>query len=459
MKSNRRVLLFVIYSLLLFLLVSFAGIYFNISWLPFKRINLIADIVHPPVKKPKPVIIIAPDTTQKKDTPVISRDSIASTPREDFALYQAPRFITDFSADTLQASLDSFSKKLHELRTGVKRKVRIAYFGDSMIEGDLLTQTLRQSLQQLFGGTGVGYVPITSPVSQFRITAVANYSETWENENLKEGRNNRLFLSGYSFHTSNGWVQIRDYSIKNDSVTVTKSLLCGNTSKQINIAVNNQSFSIKGDSLFNRIVLNNDKAKSIRVAISNDKLPVYGVTFESDSGIFLDNFAFRGISGVELAKIDSAFLSAIANTNPYDLIVFQYGVNLLFRPNENNFTWYREAMQPIVRKFRNCFPQSDIVIISTADRAFRYNGEYKSAVGIDTLIKEQALLAHDTKSVFYNQFASMGGTNSIVEWTKTKPSMANKDYVHPNFRGAEVLGHYLFDALMRDYEKYVHSLK
>lgn len=53
----------------------------------------------------------------------------------------------------------------------------------------------------------------------------------------------------------------------------------------------------------------------------------------------------------------------------------------------------------------------------------------------------------------------MGGTNSIVEWAKLKPPMANRDFIHPNFRGAEILGQYLFEAMKRDYEKYVHSLK
>lgn len=49
-------------------------------------------------------------------------------------------------------------------------------------------------------------------------------------------------------------------------------------------------------------------------------------------------------------------------------------------------------------------------------------------------------MAYETGSSFYNQFASMGGTNSIVDWAKRNPSLANKDYVHPNHRGAEVLG-------------------
>ena len=37
--------------------------------------------------------------------------------------------------------------------------VRIAFMGDSFVEGDILTADLRESLQETFGGGGVGFVP------------------------------------------------------------------------------------------------------------------------------------------------------------------------------------------------------------------------------------------------------------------------------------------------------------
>jgi len=116
-------------------------------------------------------------------------------------------------------------------------------------------------------------------------------------------------------------------------------------------------------------------------------------------------------------------------------------------------------LMPIVKKFRNCFPESDFLVVSTADRAFRYAGEYRSAVGIDSLVKIQALLAFESGSCFYNQFATMGGTNSIVDWASRSPSLANKDYVHPNHRGAEVLGGYFYEAILNDLDKYILNLK
>lgn len=442
-------LLFVTYSIGLFLLLSILALLTGWEWAPFRRVNLVGDLVTTPAG-PTPVS----DSTQDR---VDSNDH--SPAARHFAIYTHPQFITDFKADTQTCSLPALAHKLQELQKTGKGKIRIAYFGDSMIEGDLMTQTLRKLLQQKFGGQGVGFVPITSQVAKFRQTVSSAYSDSWSDDNFKSGNNKRLYLSGHSFHSGNAWVQLTDQTITDTAAILEKSLLCGTYTAGTTINVNGQTRRIEPQKPSNRIVLAEDKKRSIALGVANDQLPVYGVSFESDAGIFVDNFSFRGISGIELARIDSAFLSSIAAANPYDLIIFQYGVNLLFRPNDKNFDWYGRAMTPIIRKFQHCFPESEIVIVSTADRAFRYNGQYKSAVGIDSLIKVQATVAYETQTCFYNQFASMGGTNSIVEWATARPALANQDYVHPNYRGAEILGTRFYQALLKQYDNYLHSVK
>ncbi|MCR6720155.1 MAG: hypothetical protein NVV59_07575 [Chitinophagaceae bacterium] len=116
-----------------------------------------------------------------------------------------------------------------------------------------------------------------------------------------------------------------------------RSLLCGPYSKEININVNSKRFPIHPDKIFNRIVLSANGSNKVAVGIGSSQLPVYGISFESEHGVFVDNFSFRGITGIELARIDSAFLSAIAAENAYDLIIFQYGVNLFVPAKRREF--------------------------------------------------------------------------------------------------------------------------
>jgi lysophospholipase L1-like esterase len=218
--------------------------------------------------------------------------------------------------------------------------------------------------------------------------------------------------------------------------------------------VNGTAQDIYPKELFNRIPIRKDGSRNLRLAVTNNRLPVYGISFETDNGISVDNFSFRGITGIELNKMDTAFLDAIRKQNPYDLMIFQYGVNVLFRPNDKNFSWYGNKFQSMLVKMKKAFPDTEMMLVSAADRAFRYDGNYSSALGIDSLIKMQASIAFETGMAFYNQYETMGGKNSIVRWAAEQPSLANKDYVHPNGRGAAKLGKFLYEAFLKDYNKY-----
>ncbi|MCX6278680.1 MAG: hypothetical protein NT004_11350, partial [Bacteroidetes bacterium] len=58
--------------------------------------------------------------------------------------------------------------------------LHIAYFGDSMIEGDLVTHPLRRRLQKRFGGNGIGFIPVTSPQPGFRTTIIHHFNDEWK---------------------------------------------------------------------------------------------------------------------------------------------------------------------------------------------------------------------------------------------------------------------------------------
>lgn len=449
MNSNRRVVSFTVISFLLYLALSLGASVFHFNWPVFSRVNLIADITGKDT-----VNNVAADSLQANEPPVVIEKKAA----KDFAVYTIPHFVNNFNADTSLPSLSRFMQKLEELKKGKKRKIRIGYFGDSMIESDLLTQTFRKLLQQEFGGSGVGFVPISTPTDKLRLTVTDSYSSGWQEENFKtSGKNNKLFLSGYLFKAGNDWVEMKDRSIRDSTAVIEKYLLHGYTDEPVSIKANSVTIPVPAKMNFGKLLLEQTKSPSIKLTVNDSRLPIYGISFETESGVIVDNFSFRGITGVELASIDTTFLLAVAKESNYDLIILQYGVNVLFRPNDRNFNWYARMLLPAVKKLQKSFSNSDFLIVSTADRAFRYDGEYQSAVGIDSLIKVQAAIAYETGSAFYNQYQTMGGHNSIVKWAAMQPSLANKDYVHPNWRGADTLAHYFFDALMRDYNKYAST--
>ncbi|MFM2359239.1 MAG: hypothetical protein RLY16_1232 [Bacteroidota bacterium] len=450
METNKRIVYFVVGATCIYLLISFIFIFTGYQSPVFDRVNLVKDLFNDSTRNN--------NTSDSSDGPALV---IQNSSGSNFDLYQKGHLITNFNADTNQTSLQAFMGKLYQLKTGKKRKIRIGYFGDSMIEGDLMTQTLRKLLQGYFGGSGVGFVPIQSPSQGIRQTVSVSTSKNWDELNFKNaGKNNHLFFSGYQFNGNNSWVNMQNRVITDSAALIEKLLFYGNTQNEpANIQVNDRTISISGNQPFNVTTLDNSPGQSIKLTVNDTRIPIYGISFEAASGVIVDNFSFRGISGLEYGNIDSEFLKSIAASNLYDLIIFQYGVNILYKPNDIHFNWFANKLMPTMQHLRSYFPNSDFMIISTADRAFRYDGTYQSAIGIDSLIKIQATVAYKTNCSFYNLYATMGGKNSIVRWAQADPSLANKDYVHPNHRGAEVLAGYFFEALLHDYKKYTSHLK
>src|SRR6185369_382029 len=130
---------------------------FSILGYQFKKLNLIADLqIEESVILPKDSIIA------KKDSVVVP--VTAAKPGK--------AFIEEFGKDNLRY----FFK---ELRYSKTRPVRIAFFGDSFIEGDILCGPFRDTLQEIFGGSGVGYMPITSEVAKFR-TSIQHEFNQWK---------------------------------------------------------------------------------------------------------------------------------------------------------------------------------------------------------------------------------------------------------------------------------------
>ena len=94
------------------------------------------------------------------------------------------------------------------------RPVRIAFLGDSFIEGDILTADFRAVLQKQFGGCGVGFIPITSETNGFRPTVTHSldgwntYAYTDKDKSRQDKR--KIGLTGsYYEPTTNASVQLR----------------------------------------------------------------------------------------------------------------------------------------------------------------------------------------------------------------------------------------------------------
>ncbi|GEP90956.1 Lysophospholipase L1 [Chitinophaga terrae (ex Kim and Jung 2007)] len=350
--------------------------------------------------------------------------------------------------------LRRFLAALNDLKAGKRSKVRIAYFGDSMIEGDLITADLRDSLQHFFGGAGVGFVPITSVVASFRTTITHTFSKDWKDYHYKNSppSNVLLGLSGHTFYPGgSSWAKYSPVKKPLLDKFEEVSVLYGPAGNGM-VTINDKPYTLTGSRTVNRLDLRQDTgAQSITLVNSGNAVPLYGVCFESENGIYVDNYSFRGISGVELGRLSAAMVRQMQEERHYDLVIMHYGANVLFRPELTDYSWYQKPMTKVLDSLRQDLPGTSFLIVGTADKSYRKADKYVTAPGVEALLKVQHDLAADHGTAYWNLYAAMGGEGSMVKWVEGDTVMANKDYTHFNRTGAAKVGALLYKALMNEY--------
>jgi hypothetical protein len=179
----------------------------------------------------------------------------------------------------------------------------------------------------------------------------------------------------------------------------------------------------------------------------------HGVAVEGKTGVVLDNFAMRSTSGVHLLSLDADYLKALNAVRPYDLIILHYGLNVAGK-NTTNYDGFVGQISQVVRKFKECFPNTSILITSVGDRESKVQGELHTMPGVLALIQYQQKLAADNEVAFWNLYEGMGGDGSIVKLAEKKPAEARKDYTHITHEGGRTLAEPYFKAIAAGYEQY-----
>lgn len=371
--------------------------------------------------------------------------------------------------------LDNFLAALRQTKaTG--SQTRIAYFGDSMIEGDLLTGDLRNLLQTEFGGSGVGFVPVNSLTADFRETIHETFSPDWYEYNLLSDRRHPasypLGISGHAFaprEVSNAdssgvvadtsWVQYRAGQRFAGTRRFAEARLFygpGAQRDQVLVTTNGHRVPhpLAGTAPVNELLLKpGTPARTMRLAFAtHGPRPVYGVSFESPQGVVLDNFSFRGNSGMSLTKIPYEQLAAFGQLLDYRLIILHYGVNVADARNKN-YVFYERAMTRVVDRMQRAFPRASILIVGMSDKSTRLDGEFVTDPSVPLLLAAQQRLAQRNHAAFWNLFEAMGGENSMKSWVEQSPPLANHDYTHLNSRGGQRVAGLLYSYLMGEYNR------
>lgn len=359
-----------------------------------------------------------------------------------------------------------FYEKLYQLETKKQGNVRIAYFGDSMTDGDMIVKDFRTSLQDKFGGEGVGFVNITSESAGSRGTVTHQFSDNWKTLsylNVKHPRS-PFGVNGHVFFVKHDtvnpvWVKYKAGKVRHLASLNNPTLFYGrsrNTEGSVDFIIGGDTINKKLNPVntVNTLSLGKGDLKSFTANfVAADSIPFYGFNFDDGKGVHVDNFSNRGNSGLPISTFDTQVMKAFHDKLGYDLIVLHYGTNVL-NYGSLNYTWYEKRMARVVNHLRECFPGVAILVVSTADKSTKYDLEMKTDSAVVPLTTAQKRYAVKTQAAYVNLYMLMGGDGSMVKWVEEEPALANKDYTHFNFRGSKKISDLIYNQISKGYEHY-----
>ncbi|MGL5016243.1 MAG: hypothetical protein ACRC6V_18485 [Bacteroidales bacterium] len=369
--------------------------------------------------------------------------------------------IEDFSSN--KDALKRFSNKLSQR----DRSTRVAFLGDSYCEGDIITADLREQLQSLYGGRGVGFIPF-APIDEWRKSVMVR-SSGWQTYNAiftKSIDKSLIWINNqYYFPTPDARVSIKFNNTKHfiDSVQRVSLVFKNAGYSRIKTKTNSSALQIHDiEPSSNAQVLNIDDLAGInQLDISFEKSEQFigfGLYANDTTGVYVDNYSLRSANGLRQSWVDQKLSSEITEHYPVDLVILQYGLNVAY-PGEKQYNSYRKRMAETIHHLKKQLPEADFLLVGVGDRSTKVNGRMQTMDGIEAMVEAQKSIAKETGIAFWNTFEAMGGVNSMVQFVEREKPLAAKDYTHINYAGGKFIGTSLTNALINERQKHDQTSK
>ncbi len=340
------------------------------------------------------------------------------------------------------------------------RTVRIAVLGDSFIEGDILTGMLRELLQQRFGGSGCGFLPMASPATSSFRRSVRQSSQGWSAHRTSDRAgymatyNN---ITGSYFNGSDGaWVDMEasgaNYRHSGSCTSTSFYYLGGGAMGSVTAfvnGINSGSYSLSSNDPVGVVTVRGNITQAKWQLGSSAGIVFLGASMDGDRGVAVDNLALRSTRGYHLTDVSDRILTGFNQVRPYDLVVIMYGLNIAFK-GRRNFGDYCKRMDVAIDNIKRCMPGAGILLVSCSDHAERGSDGLRTMPEVLALNQAQKRVAINNRIAFWDLYSAMSGVGGITGMVSR--GEASSDYTHLNFKGGDHLARLLYDAIILGYE-------
>lgn len=363
--------------------------------------------------------------------------------------------------------LHSFFRNLKQIAPGQNRNTRILHFGDSQIESDRMTALIRYRLQKHFGGTGSGLVqaiPLYSGSLSYeqeesghwiRYTYFGKRDSTISHNSYgimgafasvpRPGKEQWPYLY-YRFNTARRGGQVTRIRVFMHSYVDSAAVAF-----RVNDLV---ADTLRGlpDGFSVADFRHKEQLQDVRISF---RLPeggrIYGISFESDGGVQMDNIAMRGGSGLIFTSMNRATQQAMLDHLSPGLILLQYGGNVVPYMNAK---YYRRAFKKQLQFFKETCPGIPVIVIGPSDMSLRKEGLYTTYPGLEAIRDALRAAALESGFGFWDLYEAMGGENSMPSFVHADPPLASTDYVHFTGLGINLVAEMFYNALILELKEF-----
>jgi lysophospholipase L1-like esterase len=370
-----------------------------------------------------------------------------------------PRSIEDPSGKALHGFFSA-------LRAAEQKKgtARITYFGDSIVASDFVTATLRRRLQKRFGDAGHGFSLMANAWPGYFHNDVTRFAAPgWQVSRVVGpfAKDGLYGLGGVSFRSEGPGVFSRFGTAKTGTFgrAVSKFVLdyleqpSGGTI-QIKIdGAERETFSTEGPTVKSAVKTFTvpDGEHELEVRAMSGNVRAFGVWMERDEpGVVLDAIGIQGCRVRFLDQNDDAHLAEQLKLRDASLNVFQYGMNESEDGEAYPLDQYEATMKSLLAQFKSAVPEASCLLVGPLDRVDKKGESFRSRPVIPKLDAIQRRVAGEVGCAYWDTLRAMGGPGSMGTWFQR--GLGGTDLAHPSSAGAEVLGNWIYLALMEAYE-------
>ena len=378
---------------------------------------------------------------------------------------EPPLPLADPSGHALRGFFRALTATAHKTPHAV---TRVAHFGDSIVVSDLVSGTLRRKLQSEFGDAGHGFMLVANAWPAYFHNDVSRYATAgWSVSRIvgPYAEDGLYGLGGVSFKADRNTLArfgtakggefgravsrfVLDYLEDPNGGTLQVSV---DGSPQATVDTHGTS---KKSAYYALDVA--DGEHEFEIYTKSGVTRAFGVVLERDTpGVVLDALGVQGARIRFLDKQDDAHWAEQLAWRKPDLLIYEFGANESGDGFLYSMADYHRTMKDVLAQGQRALPESSCLVIGAMDRAAKVGDEIVSLRVIPAIVEEQRTTAAELGCAFFDTYTAMGGARSMPTWVRR--GLGQADMTHPTAIGSEVIGNWVFRALMKAYNEHLRA--